>query len=193
MDAKKLGISSALLASACCVGPILLVLLGLGGIGLASFLGKYHWYLQGAAVLLLSVAWWVFLRERRKLHGLAAKMKGEKATMATLSIASIIVAAFLGMSIFTAVAARLHAASAAASAPASTEAITLSVKGMTCFTCELSVQSAVKKLDGVTEAKASGPQGTATIRYDPARVTPQQLVEAIKSTGYTAALPAKKP
>jgi hypothetical protein len=39
---------------------------------LGSFLGTYQWYLEGAAVTVLAVAWWVFLREKKQLERLAA-------------------------------------------------------------------------------------------------------------------------
>jgi copper chaperone CopZ len=193
MDAKKLGITSALLVSACCVGPILLVLLGLGGIGLAGVLGRYHWHMQGGAVVLLSLAWWVFLRERRKLHGLAAKMKGEKVTMTTLGVASAVVVVFLLMSTYTALSARLQGAPTAVAGSADAAVVTLPVKGMTCLTCELTVKSALKRLDGVAVAEASAPRGTATVKYDPAKVTLPQMIEAVNATGYKAELPANQP
>lgn len=42
MTPDRLGILSALFASVCCLGPVLLVVLGLGSLGLGAFLGRYH-------------------------------------------------------------------------------------------------------------------------------------------------------
>lgn len=50
MKSGKLGIVSALLASACCVLPAIALLLGVSTFAFGTFVGKYHWYLQGAAV-----------------------------------------------------------------------------------------------------------------------------------------------
>lgn len=48
------------------------------------------------------------------------------------------------------------------------------------------------KVDGVKEAKADYKKDWAWARYDPAKVTPEQLVEAInKNTSFKASLPAK--
>jgi cation transport ATPase len=51
------------------------------------------------------------------------------------------------------------------------------------------MNSALRKLDGVREAKASAPQGMATVEYHPGKVTPRQMIEAINATGYTAEAP----
>ena len=42
MESHKVGILSALAASVCCVGPVLLAALGLGSLGVGAFIGEYH-------------------------------------------------------------------------------------------------------------------------------------------------------
>jgi hypothetical protein len=51
MKAKQAGILSAILASICCVGPLLLIAIGLGS-G-AAIVGRDHWFflIGGVAVL----------------------------------------------------------------------------------------------------------------------------------------------
>ena len=43
-----------------------------------------------------------------------------------------------------------------------------------------------ERLPGVTTADVSYEKGTAVVTYDPAKVTVVQMVEAIKTLGYTA-------
>lgn len=62
------------------------------------------------------------------------------------------------------------------------------VEGMTCGGCEVGVRLSVKKLDGVEEVEASYEEGRATVTYDAAKVTPEQIVAAIEELGYTAEL-----
>ncbi len=62
------------------------------------------------------------------------------------------------------------------------------VEGMTCGGCELGVKMRVEKLDGVTAVDASHEDGTATVTYDPEKMTPEVIVEAIKTLGYQAEL-----
>ena len=65
MKAKGLGILSAITASVCCLGPIVLIVLGLGSLGLGAALGKYHWYFIFAAALILSFAWRSYFKEKK--------------------------------------------------------------------------------------------------------------------------------
>jgi copper chaperone CopZ len=47
---------------------------------------------------------------------------------------------------------------------------------------------ALTKLEGVSEAKVSYSDKRATVGYEPAKVTPAQLVGAVKGLGYEATL-----
>lgn len=189
MKAGKVGIFSAILASACCIGPILLVLLGLGGTVWGSFFSEYHWHLQIGAIVVLALAWSIFLRERKRLHAIAADMKGEKMTKTTLSIVTLIVVIFIGLSGFTALQANKSEQPTTTEAPQNAATVVIPVEGMTCITCEVAVQRGLKKLPGVFDAKADAGTGTVTVQYDPLKVRIDQMTAAINSTGYKAALP----
>ena len=65
---------------------------------------------------------------------------------------------------------------------------TLDIGGMTCASCVGRVEKALAKLDGVTGASVNLANETATVTYDPARVTTDQLSEAVTKGGYTATL-----
>jgi mercuric ion binding protein len=81
------------------------------------------------------------------------------------------------------------AAAPSAAAEATTDTTTLRVEGMYCSGCEATVRSVLTGLDGVSEAQADNDTQTATVTYDPARVTPRQMVQAINnSTYYQASL-----
>ncbi|MCL4302084.1 MAG: heavy-metal-associated domain-containing protein [Anaerolineae bacterium] len=70
------------------------------------------------------------------------------------------------------------------------ETITLPVEGMVCPFCAAAVENILGSLDGVVEAKADYIKGLATVSYDPTRVTPTQMVEAINTKSfYRASLP----
>ena len=82
-------------------------------------------------------------------------------------------------------------ASAGSAAVASSATTTLRVEGMTCPSCKVAVRTALSKLDGVKNAKVDVANKSATVEYDPSKVTPQQLVDAVNRLGYQASLPAK--
>ncbi len=66
------------------------------------------------------------------------------------------------------------------------QTVTLTVKGMTCAGCVIGTRTVLKRLRGVTTADVSYEKGTAVVTYDPAKVTVAQMIEAIKTLGYTA-------
>jgi Cu+-exporting ATPase len=67
---------------------------------------------------------------------------------------------------------------------------TLTVGGMTCAACSGRVQRALETTPGVAAANVNLMTGTATVRFDPAAVTPEALIARVRDTGYDAALPA---
>jgi P-type Cu+ transporter len=68
--------------------------------------------------------------------------------------------------------------------------ITIPVSGMHCAACQSRVQSALQKTAGVSDATVNLMLNNATVSYDEGAVRPEVLIEAIKATGYDAALPA---
>jgi mercuric reductase len=70
--------------------------------------------------------------------------------------------------------------------------ITLKVEGMTCSHCNVSVESALKKLDGVIEAQADYEKGNVEVKYIEGRTSVDDLISAINKSGYRASLPGKE-
>lgn len=75
------------------------------------------------------------------------------------------------------------AASAAAAAP---RTVTLSVSGMTCAACPLTVKKALTKVEGVTQAEVSYERGEAIVTFDDRKTSVQQLTKASADAGYPA-------
>jgi P-type Cu+ transporter len=68
--------------------------------------------------------------------------------------------------------------------------ISFPVIGMTCAACQARVQRVLSAEPGVIDASVNLVTRSAAVRYDPAAVTPQDLIEAVRATGYDAELPA---
>ncbi|HEX5632348.1 MAG TPA: heavy metal translocating P-type ATPase, partial [Gemmatimonadales bacterium] len=66
----------------------------------------------------------------------------------------------------------------------------LDIGGMTCAACSARVQRALERTDGVAEAAVNLMTNSASVAYDPARTSPQQLMAVVEQTGYQAAIPA---
>jgi copper chaperone CopZ len=78
------------------------------------------------------------------------------------------------------------ASSAARAVPAGLARAEFTVKGMTCGGCEIGTRTVLAALDGVSEAGASYESGRAWAVYDPAKVSPAQMIAAIGTLKYTA-------
>ncbi len=87
--------------------------------------------------------------------------------------------------------ARIATGRARAEDAAGSATVSLHVEGMTCASCKVAVRTALSKLDGVKGAKVDVTKKSAIVDYDPTRVTPQQMVDAVNRLGYQASLPAK--
>jgi len=70
-----------------------------------------------------------------------------------------------------------------------TEAVTLTVEGMTCAACQSRVQRALERTPGVTSAAVNLMMGNAAVSYDPTALSPDALLAVIRDTGYGAELP----
>jgi P-type Cu+ transporter len=62
--------------------------------------------------------------------------------------------------------------------------LTLPVTGMTCASCSLRVEKALRKLPGVSEASVNLASEQASIHFDPALVTPPAIQAAVEQAGY---------
>ena len=69
------------------------------------------------------------------------------------------------------------------------ERLSLPIEGMTCSSCASRVEKRLNRIDGVA-ATVNFATARASVSYDPGRVDPEELVEAVGETGYVATLPA---
>ena len=182
MKAKQAGILSALLASTCCIGPLLLVAIGVGSA--AALIGRYHWFFLITGMAVLAWAWAKYLREKTVCDCENRPMGGRRSGMLTLLVTTVLVLGFAGLNISRYVFATTPATVQTQTPLANgLTRIVLSVEGLSCVTCEIPVRHALRRIDGVKAAHVSAATKTATVDYEPAKTNPEQLVAAINSTG----------
>ena len=75
---------------------------------------------------------------------------------------------------------------AAVSAPvwAAPQTVTLSVPGMTCAGCPITVKKALNKVDGVTKIEVSLDKREAVVTFDDAKTKVEALLDATNNAGY---------
>jgi Cu+-exporting ATPase len=69
----------------------------------------------------------------------------------------------------------------------SQQTLQLPVRGMTCANCAMNIERGVKKLDGVGEASVNFAAELATVSYDTAQLSPNDIIERIRRSGFTVA------
>ncbi len=193
------GIITALLASLCCITPVLAVLGGLGGIATTfSFLEPLRPYLIGLTVIVLSYA---FYKAYSKSPSDKPKKAGDiececEDKNSIQKIKFINSKKFLW--IITAVSALLITFPYYSKAlfPSDNQNVVivqsnnivkakLDIEGMTCTSCEESVNYALKSENGVISATSSFKTGIAFVGYDQSKVSPEQLIKAVEEkVGY---------
>ena len=62
--------------------------------------------------------------------------------------------------------------------------VTVKVLGMTCTMCALTIEKQLLDQEGVTRASVNFALAQATVTYDSNRISPKQLVQAIRDVGY---------
>ncbi|SCW83690.1 mercuric ion binding protein [Sphingobium faniae] len=67
---------------------------------------------------------------------------------------------------------------------AATKTVTLSVPGMTCAACPITVKKALAKVAGVETAEVSFERREAVVTFDDARTNVQALTKATENVGY---------
>jgi mercuric ion binding protein len=78
------------------------------------------------------------------------------------------------------------ALSAALSAPAwaATQTVTLSVTGMKCAACPITIKKALNKVEDVEKVEVNLEKKEALVTFDDAKTTVEALLEATKNAGY---------
>lgn len=79
-------------------------------------------------------------------------------------------------------------ATLAAPAWAETQTITLSVPGMTCAACPITVKRALSRVDGVESVAVDFKQKQVTVVYDDTKTTAQALTKATADAGFPSSL-----
>ncbi len=71
---------------------------------------------------------------------------------------------------------------------AAIQTVTLSVPGMTCAACPITVKKALSKVDGMQEINVSYKKLEAVVSFDDAKTTVDALTKATENAGYPASV-----
>lgn len=183
------GLLAAFAASLCCITPVLAVLGGIGGVASTfSWLEPFRPYLIALTVGVLGFAWYQKLKPRPATQIDCACEADEKPawlqSKGFLGVVTVLAAVLLAFPYFSGSLLKNHAPVATAPALETGQA-RLSIKGMSCEGCEVSVNHALNAIPGVLTATSSHAQGMALVTFDQRQLSADQLARAVtKETGY---------
>ena len=67
-----------------------------------------------------------------------------------------------------------------------TKTVTIKLGRLHCVSCATNIALTLEDIPGVLEANADYARSTAVLKYNPAEVSPEKIIEAIKKMGYEA-------
>lgn len=184
MKGKWMGIGavvSAALASVCCLGPLVLVALGLGGVGLAAGMAKYRPLFLGLTAVLLALAFYMTYRKREVACAdgrceLRSGSKTMKAALWVVTVAAVGLASFPQWS-------RLVSGSPSTAVAGEVQTVKLKIAGMYCAACATGIEKSLKQVPGVRAASVDFDQGEAVVQLQPGPVPTEGMMQAVQAAG----------
>jgi mercuric ion transport protein len=180
---------SALLASVCCLGPFVLVGIGLGGLGLAATFAPFRPVLLVLTGIFLVLAFYFAYRKREVVceDGRCELRASGPAYKAFLWLLAIVVAL---MATFPFYAHRLVGSTPQGEGPSAFgfgpghHTWTLGVNGMTCHSCSRQVDQALEALPGVRASRTDYTAALTVLTVDPSLADSSAVLTAIRELGY---------
>src|SRR5215831_12458691 len=178
---------AGLLASICCIGPVVLGAVGLGSLGFAAALAPLRPWFLGLSAALIALGFCLAYRPSGAqvcASGGAcvrpASRRGQRVALWLVTILAVGFATYPGWG------ARLGRRSSPLPAfGAGSTVVTLRLEGMTCTACESEIERALIKVPGVFGAAVSFERKQAQVRV----VIPpkaERLIAAVERAGYHA-------
>ena len=176
---------TAVAASACCLGPLVLLGLGISSawISRLTALEPYRPLFIGLTLVFLGYAFYGVYRkpaaESCEPGSTCAHPRAPTINKIALWVVTILAVGIMAFPYVVPIGSH-----GTTSNSLKTERAVLAVEGMTCNGCVLTVESSLKRVKGVRSAAVSLEPPRALVEFDPSLVTVEELVEATTRAGY---------
>ncbi len=189
------GVFAAGAASVCCIAPVLAILGGIGGVASAfTWLEPLRPYFIGLSVIALGTAFYQAYKPKKEIDcdcepdGSADGTKEKPKFINSKKFLWIILFVSIALYSFPYYSSALFPnvdMNAAMTTPANIIDAEINIEGMTCASCENTVDYSLKTTNGVLSATSSYKTGVAKVKYDKTKVSLEQLKKAIEEkAGY---------
>jgi mercuric ion transport protein len=188
-------IGAAIVASICCIGPVVLAGLGVGAVAVAQQFAPLRPWFLAITIIFLGMGFYLAYRQPKQ-----TSCEGEVCETPRVArwgrpllwVATVIVAALVGFPYYygplRGALERPAPAGPASLAGAQLVTVQIKVSGMTCSGCAVSVRNALLETPGVASAEVDLESARAKVQYDPGKASATQLIEAVNKTGFQASL-----
>ncbi len=180
---------AALAASACCIGPLLLALVGVGG-AWASGLQSLERLRPAFTLVTLGLLGFAFVRYYRNSRAgdccatdcdVPRPSRFRSGAMWSVAVLCFALLAFPYL------APRIFASAPTSGAVAANEArVTLRLENLTCASCAVTAREGLTKTEGVTSASVTTEPPQAVVTYEPSKVSVARITTAATDLGYPA-------
>lgn len=177
------GIFAGLVASLCCIGPLVSLTLGLGSFAASAWFAQWRPVFLGVTFVLLGLAWYLSYR-RPKMEcedGSCAQPPG-RAAQISLWLGTLVA---LAAAIYPSLPAKIQQIDATAVA-ANEVKLSVLIPSMDCPPCAKGIEATLSRAPGVKHATVDYDTKLAVLVYDPTATNRNQLLALIDATGFPA-------
>lgn len=180
---------TAVVASACCIGPLLLALVGVGGAWASGFhsLERFRPMFTLVALGLLVLALFRYYRNFTAGDCCATDCDAPRTSRFRPGGMLLVVLLCAGLLAFPYLAPQIFAStSTSGAATAKGSQVTLQLENLTCASCAVAARKGLTKIEGVTSASVSADPPRAVVTYEPSKVSVARITTAATDLGYPA-------
>ncbi len=178
------GALGGVISSACCLGSLILLLIGAGNFALAASFGAYRTYfiLAGLAFVLLSIAYHLRKKAKQCACSYSQLVRSESKFIATTLLTFTAIFGVVNFAIIPYVTAEISEkdmVKAELNQPSELRELRLRIGGMSCESCAEAIEKSLMNVNGIVKADVSYAEGTAVVVYNPSIITQSRVVESV--------------
>lgn len=184
------GIATSMLASLCCITPVMGVVAGTSSLASSfAWLESCRPYFIGLTMGLLGLAWYQKIKQSKQIDCSCEKVSDPN-FMQTKTFLGLVTALAIVLLTFPNYAQVFYPSSqkqvkqVVAQDKSKTRTIEYKISGMTCDACTLHVANEINKVAGILSLKVSYAHANALVTFDKTKTNVAQVQKAIQATGY---------
>lgn len=177
------GVAAGIVASLCCIGPLLSLGLGLGSFAAAAWFAQWRPVLLGITFVLLGLAWYLTYWRLKAdcADDTCARPPGRTARV-SLWVGTIVA---MAAAIYPSFPATKHQINAATVAPSDAR-FSVQIPSMDCPPCAAGIEASLSRAPGVRQAAVDYDSKAAVLVYDSSVTNQDRLLALIDASGFPA-------